>query len=116
MEKENAIQWEEQLGVAITVCDTDGSILYMNHKSADTFSNHGGKALIGKSLFDCHPPEARKKIQELLQDQKTNAYTIEKNGIKKLIYQTPWFENGTFAGLVEFSIPLPEELPHYIRK
>ncbi len=28
----------------------------------------------------------------------TNAYTIEKNGIKKLIHQTPWFENGEYTG------------------
>ena len=44
-----------------------------------------------------------------------NAYTIEKNGIKKLIYQTPWFMDGKFSGLVEISLPLPEELPHFIR-
>jgi hypothetical protein len=45
-----------------------------------------------------------------------NAYTIEKNGKKKMIYQTPWYSNGKYSGLVEISLPLPEELPHFIRK
>jgi len=43
-------------------------------------------------------------------------YTIEKKGIKKLIYQAPWYENGEFSGVVELSIPIPFEMPHYIRK
>ncbi|MDD2576134.1 MAG: diguanylate cyclase, partial [Bacteroidales bacterium] len=45
----------------------------------------------------------------------TNAYTIEKEGLKKLIYQTPWYENGEFGGLVEFSIVIPMDMPHFVR-
>ena len=44
-----------------------------------------------------------------------NAYTIQKNGLKKMIYQTAWKENGVVAGLVEFSMVIPEDMPHYIR-
>ena len=51
-----------------------------------------------------------------MEEHATNAYTIEKNGVKKLIYQTPWYENGEFMGLVEFSLEIPFEMPHYIRK
>ena len=58
-------------------------------------------------------------IQHLLDDAATNVYTISKKGKKKLIYQTPWYEaeNGKRepAGLVEFSIILPENMPHYDR-
>ena len=54
-------------------------------------------------------------VAEQLKGGITNAYTIEKNGVKKLIYQTPWFDGGKFAGLIEFSMEIPRELPHFIR-
>ncbi len=44
-----------------------------------------------------------------------NVYTIEKKGKKKLIYQAPWFLDGAFGGLVELSLEIPFEMPHFIR-
>lgn len=102
----------KELNVSVTVCDKDGKILQMNDKSQKT--NHGN--LVGQNVYDCHPEPARTKLAELMKNQSTNAYTIEKEGIKKLIYQTPWYENGIFMGLVEFSLEIPFEMPHYIRK
>lgn len=102
----------KELNVAVTVCDKDGKILQMNDKSQKT--NHGN--LVGQNVYDCHPEPARTKLAELMKNQSTNAYTIEKEGVKKLIYQTPWYENGIFMGLVEFSLEIPFEMPHYIRK
>ena len=37
---------------AVTVCDTGGTILYMNDKARTTFARHGD--MVGKNLFDCH--------------------------------------------------------------
>ncbi len=37
---------------AVTICDTEGIILYMNNRAIDTYRKHGN--LIGKCLFDCH--------------------------------------------------------------
>ena len=51
----------------------------------------------------------------LLQTGGSNAYTIEKNGLKKMIYQTAWKQDGVVAGLVEISMVIPFEMPHYIR-
>ncbi|CUQ61167.1 Uncharacterised protein [Dorea longicatena] len=45
-----------------------------------------------------------------------NAYTIEKNGVKKMIYQTAWKQDGVVGGLVEISMEIPGEMPHYMRK
>ena len=46
----------------------------------------------------------------------TNAYTIEKKGIRKMIYQTAWRrEDGTVGGIIELSMPIPAEMPHYVR-
>ena len=108
--------WSNELPfVAITVCDKDGKILDMNNRSQMTFAKSGGKDLIGKSLFDCHPSRAQGMIKHLMSSQETNTYTIEKEGVKKLIYQTPWYQDGEFAGLVEMSIVIPNDIPHYKR-
>jgi hypothetical protein len=45
----------------------------------------------------------------------SNSYTIEKKGVKKLIHQMPWHENGELAGLVEFSLVIPQVMPHFVR-
>jgi len=109
------VNWKDELSVAITVCDKNGTILEMNKKSAASFAKEGGYELIGKNLFDCHKQDSVKKINELLQENKTNVYTIEKNGVKKLIYQSPWYENGGLKGLVELSFEIPFDMPHFIR-
>lgn len=107
-------QWAEQMDCAVTVCDKDGVIVYMNEKSRKTFEKYGN--LIGKNLMDCHNPSSIDKIKELLATGGNNTYTIEKNGQKKIIYQTAWKENNVVSGLVEISIVLPLEVPNYIRK
>jgi transcriptional regulator with PAS, ATPase and Fis domain len=107
--------WTEQFGVAITVCDAQGIILEMNDKAAMTFADDGGKALIGKNLFDCHNENSRAKLRTLMADDKPNCYTIEKAGVKKLIFQAPWFKDHQRAGLVEFSIEIPLDMPHFNR-
>jgi transcriptional regulator with PAS, ATPase and Fis domain len=108
--------WENGAGFAITVCDAEGRIIEMNERSAATFAKSGGKDLLGKSLLDCHPEPARSKLKKMLAEPAVNAYTIEKNGIKKLIYQAPWFDNGRPAGLVELSLEIPAVMPHFARK
>lgn len=101
---------------AVTVCDKRGKVIYMNDKSCKTFESDGGAALIGHNMMDCHPKEARRKIAAMMIAKETNVYTIEKNGIKKLIYQSPWYENGEYAGIIELSLEIPFEMPHYIRQ
>lgn len=104
----------EELPVAITVCDRNGNIVDMNTRSAEV-NSHGNK-IVGNNLFDCHPPRAAAILRDLLENEKTNAYTIEKGDIKKLIYQVPWYDNGEFGGLIEFSLPIPFDMPHYVRQ
>lgn len=108
--------WKEGVNFAITVCDADGIIIEMNDKAAATFAKGGGKELLGKSLLDCHPEPARTKLKNMLAEPGANTYTIEKNGVTKLIHQAPWFKDGKPAGLVELSIEIPAQMPHFIRK
>jgi len=111
----NTSHWSRECAVAITVTDADGIIIEMNDRAAEIFAKDGGRALIGTSVLDCHPEPSRSMVAEQLTGNITNAYTIEKNGVKKLIYQTPWHSNGKFAGLIEFSMEIPRELPHFNR-
>ncbi len=107
--------WVAEFPGAVTVCDADGIIIEMNDQAARTFASDGGRALIGKNLLDCHPEPARTKTKRLLETKQKNVYTIEKNGVKKLIYQSPWYRDGKFAGLVEIALEIPNEMPHFIR-
>ena len=105
----------EGLPGAVTVTSADGTIIGMNARSRETFAKDGGGALVGQSVFDCHPEPARTKMQELYARQQPNQYTVRKNGQKKIIHQLPWFEGGVFAGFVEISVPIPDDLPHFER-
>jgi transcriptional regulator with PAS, ATPase and Fis domain len=108
-------EWIKEFPAAVTVCDANGIILEMNDKAAQTFANDGGYALIGKSMFDCHSEESRAKLRQMLASHEKNVYTIEKNGVKKLIFQSPWCRNGEYAGFVELSLEIPFEMPHHVR-
>jgi len=107
--------WIEDFPGAVTVCDEKGTVIEMNESSAQSFAEDGGMALIGKNVLDCHPEPARTKLAELMAERRTNVYTIEKNGAKKLIYQAPWFQNGEYRGFIELSLEIPFEMPHFVR-
>ena len=107
--------WQKNFPGAITLCDKDFVITYMNDKSLLTFKEDGGEKLIGMNLMDCHNEESKKKILEIKESGNSNAYTIEKKGMKKFIYQAPLFENSEYSGMVELSLEIPFEMPHFKR-
>lgn len=106
-------EWAEEINAAVTVCDAEGIILFMNKKSRETFAGHGD--LIGKNLFNCHSRQSQDKIRHMLATGESNSYTISKQGKRKMIYQTPWRKDGKISGMVEISMVIPEDMPHYIR-
>jgi transcriptional regulator with PAS, ATPase and Fis domain len=107
--------WVEEIRAAVTVCDREGIVLEMNDEAVRVFEPDGGRALLGTNLLDCHPEPARQKLREMLKAPELNAYTIEKNGVRKLIYQAPWYQDGRWQGIVELSLPLPADMPHFVR-
>ena len=112
----NCIEWDEEFPGAVTVCDTEGRIIRMNGRSREVFAADGGAKLIGTNVLDCHPEPSRSKLQGMMQEKRTNVYTIQKNGKKKLIYQTPWYIDGKYAGFMELSLVIPFEMQHFIRE
>ena len=94
--------WSESLDCAVTLCDNEGTVLYQNARSRQVNGD-----VRGRSLIPCHNERSRGIIK--------NVYTIEKRGVRKLIYQTVWRRAGEVCGLVEFSMEIPAEMPHYVR-
>jgi transcriptional regulator with PAS, ATPase and Fis domain len=107
--------WVQEFAAAVTVSDEKGKIIEMNAKAAQTFEKDGGAKLIGKNVLDCHPEPARTKLRTIMENRKPNVYTIEKAGVKKLIYQAPWYNGGQYAGVVELSVEIPFQMPHFVR-
>ncbi len=107
--------WTERFPGAITVCDRSGVIIDMNDRAAATYEADGGRALVGADLRACHPEPARAKLDALFESRRPNVYTIRKRGVRKLIYQSPWYRDGDFAGIVEISLEIPDDIPEFIR-
>ena len=109
-------EWVKEFPGAVTVCDATGVVLEMNDRAAETFEKDGGRALMGRNLLDCHTEPSRSKVEALLASRQRNVYTIEKRGTRKLIYQAPWYRDGKYAGLVELSLEIPADMPHFVRE
>lgn len=117
MEKEILPEWIFGMNCAVTVVDTECRIIFMNQRSIETFASRGGEKLIGHDIMNYHNERSREIIKRLLREGGSNAYTISKGGLKKMIYQTVWKKpDGATGGLVELSMIIPEEMPHYIRE
>lgn len=106
--------WAEDIEGAVTVCDTEGTVIFMNKRSRETF-NKDGQSMVGKNLMPCHNERSQSIIRDMLENNRPHCYTITKHGQRKLIFQTPWRQDGEVGGLVEFSFVLPDEMPHYDR-
>jgi len=100
----NEGSWIEECSFPIKGCDKEGTLVFINARAAKNAEKAGGKGLIGKSIFPCHKPESIEKFKKLVA-----------SGVKSLVYQTPWIEKGEVVGFVELTIPLPENMPHYVR-
>lgn len=109
------VDWAEEFNGAVTVCDRKGIIVYMNQYSVRQFEKYGGEKLLGTSLVDCHPEPSKTKLKKMLEKPVQNMYTTEKDGVKTIIYQTPWKRHGKFLGVIELSFVLDAEMPHHSR-
>lgn len=109
------MNWTDGFLGEITVCDRDGIVVYMNDLSKKQFAKYDSEGLLGKSLIDCHPEPSRTKLLEMLANPIINSYSTEKRGIRKMIHQTPWMEDGEFKGVIEISFEIPMEMPHHKR-
>ena len=52
---------------AVVLCNLDHEIVYMNPVAVERYGKWGGKALLGKSLMDCHNERSRELIEKVLE-------------------------------------------------
>lgn len=109
------MNWIKETDFSVTLCDKNGTINYMNDKALKTFANDGGEKLLGTNVLDCHPEPSKTQLADMLKSEKKNVYTIQKNGVKKLIYQAPYYENSVYKGFVELSLEIPEVMENFVR-
>lgn len=112
----NGHEWIEDFEGAVIVTDEQGTIIEMNARAAKNLAKDGGRKLRGTNVLDCHPEPSKTKFKKIMAERKTNVYTIEKRGVKKLIFQAPWTSGGKYRGFVELSLEIPFEMPHFVRK
>lgn len=108
--------WVKELPAEVMVCDVKGTILEMNDGAVVLFEEDGGRNLLGSNVLACHPEPSRLKLEGMLENQTINAYFNIENGKKRFFFQSPWYKDGLFAGYVEFSFAVPQEIPHFIRE
>jgi len=109
------MNWTKNFSAAITICNKEGVITYLNVQAAAMFANDGGYDLIGKNLLECHQQSSTEKMAEIMRTGKPHVYTTEKKGTKRLFYQAPHIENGEVLGIVDLAMEIPLDIPHYIR-
>jgi PAS domain-containing protein len=110
-----SVDWVAGFPGAVTVCDEHGVIVEMNAAAIRMYEANGGASLVGRSVLECHPEPARTKVEQLLRTWEPNVYTVEKDGIRKLVHQGPWFRGGQFGGLIELAFEIPWQMPHFVR-
>jgi hypothetical protein len=108
--------WVKELPAEIMVCDSGGVILEMNAKAEALFAEDGGSSLLGTNVLDCHPEPAFGKLESMLDKQLANSYFNTEKGEKRFFFQSPWFMEGRYAGFVEISFIVSEEILHFIRE
>jgi hypothetical protein len=51
---------------AVVICDINHKIIYMNPAACVNYAKHGGGALTGKSLLDCHNDKSKEMIVKVI--------------------------------------------------
>jgi len=90
----------------IVYVDTDHVIRYMNKHAIQFFSIERGLGnMIGRPLFDCHPPQAQQKLIELAENAKTDHRSVfiglRNNGELRAYFNPVYDENDCFIGYFE---------------
>lgn len=111
------MDWIKDFSVAVVICDRKGVLTYLNDAAAEMYAHAGGYALLGKSIMEgCHKQQASNdKMIEIMETRKPYTYSIERNGVKRLIHQMPHIINDEVVGIVEVAIIVPFDIPHFVR-
>ena len=91
---------------SIVICNLKHEIIYMNPAAVSSYVKRGGDKLIGRSVLDCHNPESRDKIQQVVEwfaaDESHNiVYTFHNEKQNKDVYMVALRDDGKLIGYYE---------------
>lgn len=91
---------------SIVICNLKHEIIYMNPAAVSSYAKRGGDKLIGRSVLDCHNPESRDKIQQVVEwfaaDESHNiVYTFHNEKQNKDVYMVALRDEGNLIGYYE---------------
>ena len=91
---------------AVVICNLKHEIIYMNPAAVNSYEKRGGNKLLGKCLLDCHNPESREKIQQVVDwfkaDENHNiVYTFHNEKQNKDVYMVALRDEGELIGYYE---------------
>jgi transcriptional regulator with PAS, ATPase and Fis domain len=98
----------DSLNTAVVACDTNFKVTYANPKCKQVFKELlQVDDFVGNNMATCHKPETMSKLEKLFQEyaeKKRNLdyYTMDTPGGKLTIVNVPSYEEGRFAGVMEF--------------
>jgi len=105
---ETIINMFKNLNAAIVATDADYKVIYQNEKCRQLFKQAFGTSdYIGRSIHECHKAETTELIKTTYQEylEKTRNlyhYVMDEPGGKITVVNSPFYNDGQFAGVVEF--------------
>lgn len=96
----------DQDRASVVICNTEHEIIYMNPAAVSSYAKRGGEKLIGRSLLECHNPESRAKIQQVVdwfaaEESHNIVYTYHNEKQNKDVYMVALREGGRLIGYYE---------------
>ena len=91
---------------AVVICNLEHEIIYMNPVAIENYGKRGGDKLIGQSLLECHNPESREKIQQVVdwfaaEESHNIVYTFHNEKQNKDVYMVALRDGGKLIGYYE---------------
>lgn len=91
---------------AVVICNLEHEIIYMNPVAIEYYGKRGGDKLIGQSLLECHNPESREKILQVVdwfaaEESHNIVYTFHNEKQNKDVYMVALRDGGKLIGYYE---------------
>ena len=91
---------------AVVICNLKHEIIYMNPAAIENYGKRGGDKLIGQSLLECHNPESREKIQQVIdwfaaEENHNIVYTFHNEKQNKDVYMVALRDGDKLIGYYE---------------
>lgn len=100
----------DNLDVAIVAADANNMVFYANERCKKLFKTLGlPEDFVGKNMHDCHQPATVEKMEKLIQEYREKKRILDyfvmdaPDGGKITAVNVPFYEGGTYAGIVEFA-------------